>query len=73
MVEMKNIISPSTLLVLVGTRLDQPYRRRISEEEAEKWKINNKVGLRFEISSKTNENIFDMFDAISGKLVLGSK
>lgn len=70
---MKNIISPSTLLILVGTRLDQPYRRRISEEEAEKWMFNNKVGLRFEISSKTNENIFDMFDAIGGKLVLGSK
>lgn len=61
MSEMRHIISQSTLIILVGTHSDQPYKRRVSEREANEWKLHNNVSIFFQISNKTNENIMEMF------------
>lgn len=64
----KSQTNPSTVIVLIGNKLDLSDQRKVSFEEASKFAEENNI-IYIEASAKTGKNVEDSFLSTATKIV----
>ena len=69
--EIRSLLNPSPIILLVGNKLDEESKRNVSKVEAEEYVVKNKLNGYYETSAKTGENINELLKNVS-KLIFCS-